>query len=346
MMVAVNTRNSPAKGDRETIADILDVLSRRHPRISKSALKATGMAVAALTAATSRLSPAQQRQIAAQERALARAMENAVAELARPGKKPALVAGDKPVEISRGTGLGEILDAKDGRRRLADYATPMRLEDWASPVAGPGDIEKMFGTKRSTLHDWHKRGAVIGLLKGERKHVFPLAQFIDGRPVEGMAAVTAIIGNPRTAWLWLTRQHVNESGETPLDRLKAGRVEEVVADAEFDFVDDPEDVPADATPFDIRGVELSHHDGGCSFETILKKYEIDDPVMWEIGRIIHEADIGDEVYDAPEARGLDVLIRGLSMIKDDPELLDITGHVYEGLYEYLKRATVLGRDPS
>jgi hypothetical protein len=117
-------------------------------------------------------------------------------------------------------------------------------------------------------------------------------------------------------------------------------------DAEFVFVEDPDDVPEDATPFDIRGVELSHHDGGCSFETFLKKYEIDDPVMWEIGRIIHEADIGDEVYDAPEARGLDVLIRGLSMIKDDFELLEITGQVYEGLYEYLKRATVLGRDPS
>ena len=117
-------------------------------------------------------------------------------------------------------------------------------------------------------------------------------------------------------------------------------------DAEFVFVDDPDDVPDDATPFDIRGVELSHHENRCSFETILKKYEIGDPVMWEIGRIIHEADIGDEVYDAPEARGLDVLIRGLSMIKEDSELLEITGHVYEGLYEYLKRATVLGREPS
>ena len=117
-------------------------------------------------------------------------------------------------------------------------------------------------------------------------------------------------------------------------------------DAEFVFVDDPDDVPADATPFDIRGVELSHHEGRCSFETILKKYDIDDPVMWDIGHIIHEADIGDEAFDAPEARGLDVLVRGLSMIKDDPALLQITESVYEGLYEYIKRATVLGRDPS
>lgn len=117
-------------------------------------------------------------------------------------------------------------------------------------------------------------------------------------------------------------------------------------DAVFVFVDDPDDVPEDATPFDMRGIELGHQDGGCSFETFLTRYDIDDPVMWEIGRIIHEADIGDELYDAPEARGLDVLIRGLSMTKDDPELLEVTGQIYDGLYEYIKRATLLGREPS
>src|SRR5918912_1379700 len=39
--------------------------------------------------------------------------------------------------------------------------------------------------------------------------------------------------------------------------------------AQFVFVDDPAEVPADATPFDIRGVELGHHGGDCTFETIL-----------------------------------------------------------------------------
>jgi hypothetical protein len=118
------------------------------------------------------------------------------------------------------------------------------------------------------------------------------------------------------------------------------------SDPTFVFVNDPDDVPADATPFDIRGVELSHKDGGCSFETILKKYEIEDPVLWQIAQIIHEADIGDERFDAPEARGLDVLVRGMSMIEDDERLLELTSHLYDGLYEYLKRATVLGREPS
>jgi hypothetical protein len=115
---------------------------------------------------------------------------------------------------------------------------------------------------------------------------------------------------------------------------------------EFVFVDDPDEVPADATPFDMRGVDLSHHGGACSFETFLRIYELDDPVLWEIAELVHEADLGDERFDAPEAPGLDVLLRGLSMIRDDDELLRLSGPLFDGLYEYRKRTLLLGRDPS
>lgn len=50
---------------------------------------------------------------------------------------------------------------------------------------------------------------------------------------------------------------------------------------EFVFVTDPADVPADATPFDMRGAELGHHNGNCSFETILRRHDIADPVLWK-----------------------------------------------------------------
>jgi hypothetical protein len=117
-------------------------------------------------------------------------------------------------------------------------------------------------------------------------------------------------------------------------------------DAEFVFVDDPDEVPGDATPFDIRGTELSHHHGECSFEAFLHQYELDDPVLAAIARIVHDADLDDERYDAPEAPGLDVLLRGLSMIRSDHEVLELSGPLYDGLYEYLKRAELLGREPA
>jgi hypothetical protein len=141
---------------------------------------------------------------------------------------------------------------------------------------------------------------------------------------------------------WATRRHCH------VDRAACAWLIRRFLDEEpeFVFVDDPDEVPADATPFDMRGVDLSHHRGSCSFETFLRIYELDDPVLWEIAEIVHEADLADERYDAPEARGLDVLLRGLSLIRDDGELLTLSGPLFDGLYEFRKQALLLGREPS
>ena len=237
-MVATVRKSGPEKQvnvSRAAVADILDVLARHNPGISRRVLKGKSKVVAAVTAAAVRLSDEQQRQILAHEENLVEAMGTAVADLADKSSENLIqLELDKPVEVSQGQGLGELLDEDEGRKRIAAIAAPVRLEDWAGPVAGPNEIERTYGTRRSTLHDWHKRGAVIGLLKGERKHVFPLAQFVDGRPVEGMSEVTRVIANPRVAWQWLTQAKPSIGGK-PLDRLKQGHIAEVVAAAERDF---------------------------------------------------------------------------------------------------------------
>ena len=117
-------------------------------------------------------------------------------------------------------------------------------------------------------------------------------------------------------------------------------------DAEFVFVDDPGEVPGDATAFDMRGAELGHHGGDCSFETILRRFNLDDPALRDVARIVHEADLADERFDAPEAPGLDVICRGLSMVLDDPEVLAVAGALFDGLYEHRRRALLLGREPA
>ncbi|MFI9550517.1 chromate resistance protein ChrB domain-containing protein [Nonomuraea endophytica] len=131
----------------------------------------------------------------------------------------------------------------------------------------------------------------------------------------------------RAACAWLIRRHLDP-------------------EPEFVFVDDPASVPADATPFDMRGADLSHHGNDCSFETILRRYELGDPVLWKLAEIVHEADIDDERFDAPEARGVDVILRGLSMICDDEQVLEVTGPIFDGLYEFHRRALLLGREPA
>lgn len=141
---------------------------------------------------------------------------------------------------------------------------------------------------------------------------------------------------------WATRSHCH------IDRAACAWLIRRFLDseAEFMFVDDPEEVPPDATPFDMRGVELSHHGGDCSFETFLRRYDLDDPVLWDLARIVHEADLDDERYEAPEAPGLDVALRGLSMVVDDERMLELTGPLFDGLYEFRRRALMLGREPA
>lgn len=131
----------------------------------------------------------------------------------------------------------------------------------------------------------------------------------------------------RAACAWLIRRNLDQQ-------------------ADFVFITDPAEVPGDATPFDMRGVNLGHHNGDCSFETILRRYGIGDPVLWRIAEIIHEADLDDERYNAPEAPGLDVALRGLSMIGDDGHTLTITEPIFDGLYEYFRRAELLGHEPT
>jgi len=141
---------------------------------------------------------------------------------------------------------------------------------------------------------------------------------------------------------WATRAgiHVDRAACTWLLRRF------VDPDASFVFVADLSEVPQDTTPFDMPRVELSHHGGDCWFETILRRYDLADPVLWRIGQVVHEADIDDERYDAPEASGLDVILRGLSMTSNDDEIVAMAQRIFDGMYEFYRRGMLLGREPA
>lgn len=49
------------------------------------------------------------------------------------------------------------------------------------------------------------------------------------------------------------------------------------------------------------------------------RYELDDPALWAIARIVREGELEDERYNATEAPSLDVLLRGLSMVSPGRE---------------------------
>lgn len=92
----------------------------------------------------------------------------------------------------------------------------------------------------------------------------------------------------------------------------------------------------------MRGVELSHHGGDCSFETILHHYRLDDPVLWDVAQLVHEADLADDRFDEPAAPGLDVICRGLTLVADDERVLESTALIFDGLYEQRRRVLLGG----
>jgi len=106
--------------------------------------------------------------------------------------------------------------------------------------------------------------------------------------------------------------------------------------ARFVFIPKGSAVPKGAEPFDIPGVHLSHHDGHCSFHTILRQYNLTDPVLQRIARIIDEADTVQEVHVEPAAAGLDLICEGIRLVSpDDETALERGAVVYEALYARL-----------
>ena len=92
-----------------------------------------------------------------------------------------------------------------------------------------------------------------------------------------------------------------------------------------------------AIPFDAPGVELGHVDGRCSFESILRKYELKDPALLRMAQIIHAADVEDDIDTEPLGRGLEAIAMGFSLrFPDDEENLAHQFDVYDALYAWCR----------
>jgi hypothetical protein len=111
-------------------------------------------------------------------------------------------------------------------------------------------------------------------------------------------------------------------------------------DAEFLYVPAP-DVTAvaereGAIPYDVGGVELGHVDGRCSFESILLKYDLTDPALHRLAKIVHGADVSADITITPEAAGLKAIAHGFAMVHGDEDLRKIALEtpLYDALYAW------------
>jgi hypothetical protein len=127
----------------------------------------------------------------------------------------------------------------------------------------------------------------------------------------------------RIACPWLIRRFIDPQAE-----FLFVRAEEVGTVAEQEG----------AIPFDVPGVELGHREGRCSFESLLRKYGLEDPALLLLGRIIHGADIPEDVGIEPEAAGLRAVGHGFALLlgEDDQEKLRLQMPVYDALYAWCR----------
>lgn len=142
---------------------------------------------------------------------------------------------------------------------------------------------------------------------------------------------------------WITREHVK------VDRVACPWLIKKFVDPDAEFLFVPADKVAEiaeregAIPFDIPGVELGHHDGKSSFEAIIAKYQINVPEIQLLARIVHGADVKQDLYGRPEAPGLKAIAEGFGYLglKDDHEILQKEFVVYDALFSYCRRLASL-----
>lgn len=157
-----------------------------------------------------------------------------------------------------------------------------------------------------------------------------------GEPVSGLQCQWIVIKR-RNILQWITRSHVH------VDRVACPWLitRFIDSDAEFLFVpaNQIETVAKEtgAIPFDAPGVELGHVDGRCSFESIIVKYGLKEPGLLRLAKIVHAADVAEDIDSDPIARGLEAIASGYSLrFPEDMENLERQFEVYDALYAWCR----------
>jgi len=111
------------------------------------------------------------------------------------------------------------------------------------------------------------------------------------------------------------------------------------SDAEFLYV--PADQVLEAAEregaysYDAPGARYTHRDGLCSFEVLVEEYEISDPAVHMLARIVHGADVADDRDATRQSPGLQAVAEGFHYIyADDHDQLEAELPVYDALYAW------------
>jgi hypothetical protein len=93
-----------------------------------------------------------------------------------------------------------------------------------------------------------------------------------------------------------------------------------------------------ARSFDAPGAEFTHRDGKCTFEVMIEAFRLGgDPALVRLAKIVHAADVGEDIDSDPFGPALLALGEGgLDAEPDDHRLLERGSFVYDALYAWCR----------
>jgi excisionase family DNA binding protein len=102
-----------------------------------------------------------------------------------------------------------------------------------SGLLGVSEVAELLKVSRTTVYDWVEKGILLGWKSTKRGLTIPAEQVLGpGKVIPGIARVVEIIDDPELAWAFLSQEWpFADRAARPIDKLKAGKVEDVVTAA-------------------------------------------------------------------------------------------------------------------
>lgn len=101
-------------------------------------------------------------------------------------------------------------------------------------------------------------------------------------------------------------------------------------DAQFLWLEDGNDCPAEAVGFDFDGATFSHIDNRVTFEVLMVRFGLTRDALNGLAMLVHYLDVGG--IQPPEAAGVESVLAGLrESITDDDTLLTAACSLFDGL---------------
>jgi hypothetical protein len=90
--------------------------------------------------------------------------------------------------------------------------------------------------------------------------------------------------------------------------------------------------------FDMLDGDFSHDGDDCTFETLIRRFGIQDKAAQKIAEMIHDADLDDDKFQRSECIGIDRILKGWAKQGlADKEILRRGFECFDALYTFLQR---------